>query len=157
MFKDILVIFENEEVCDHAVKYSCELAHRMDSNVTFLMLIGMTFPSRLSIDSKRKAIKRIESRIAKILGDMSSELLKQGIPVSVALRVGDPSQELLKFLAEKPSFQTVIWGSSEKLPYGSQGHRNHWLSRVADILECPLIAASGQKSDGENEQTKYYS
>lgn len=150
MFKDILVIFENEKVCDHAIKYSCELAHRMDSNVTFLMLIGMTFPSRLSIDSKRKAIKKIESRISRILGDMSSELLKQGIPVSVALRVGDPSQELLKFLAEKPSFQTVIWGSEEKLPYSRQGHRSHWLAKVADILECPLIVAGSQKIEGKS-------
>lgn len=150
MFRDILVIFENEKVCDHAIKYSCELAHRMDSNVTFLMLIGMTFPNRLSIDSKRKTIKRAESRISKFLGDMSSELLKQGIPVSVALRVGNPSQELLKFLAEKPSFQTVIWGSSEKLPYGSQGHRSHWLAKIADILECPLIAAGSQKPEHDN-------
>ena len=149
MFKNILVIFENEKVCDHAVKYACELAHRMDSDVTFLMLMEMAFPNRLSIDSKRKAIQRIESRIGKILGDMSSELLKQGIPVSVALRVGDASQELLKFLAERPSFQTIIWGSSEKLPYVNHGRRTHWLARVADILECPLIAVSSQKTEDD--------
>jgi hypothetical protein len=89
MFKNILVIFENERVCDHAVKYSCELARRMDSNVTFLMLMEMSFPNRLSIDSQRKSIQKIESRISRTLGDMSSELLKQGIPVSVAIRVGD--------------------------------------------------------------------
>jgi nucleotide-binding universal stress UspA family protein len=149
MFRNILVIFENEKVCDHAVKYACELAHRMDSDVTFLMLMEMAFPNRLSIDSKRKAIRKIESRIGKILGDMSSELLKQGIPVSVALRVGDASQELLKFLAERPSFQTVIWGSGEKLPYMDQGRRTHWLARVADILEGPLIAVSSQKAQND--------
>ena len=147
MFKNILVIFENENVCDHAVKYSCELAHRMDADVTFLMLMEMSFPSRLSIDSKRKAIKKIETRISKVLSDMSSELLKQGIPVSVAIRVGDAPQELLKFLAERESFQTVIWGSDEILPHISQGRRTHWLSKIAAILECPLIAAGGQ--DGE--------
>lgn len=150
MFKNILVIFENEKVCDHAVKYSCELAHRMDSDVTFLMLMEMAFPNRLSIDSKRKAIKKIETRISKILGDMSSELLKQGIPVSVALRVGDASQELLKFLAERDSFQTVIWGSDERLPHTGHGRKSHWLTKVADILECPLMAAEGQKHDNRS-------
>ncbi len=155
MFKNILVIFENEKVCDHAVKYSCELAHRMDSDVTFLMLMEMAFPNRLSIDSKRKAIKKIETRISKILGDMSSELLKQGIPVSVAIRVGDAPVELLKFLAERDSFQTVIWGSDEKLPY-THGRRTHWMAKVADILECPLIAAGSQGAEnkGDDEDVK---
>ncbi|MBN2419458.1 MAG: universal stress protein, partial [Deltaproteobacteria bacterium] len=148
MFKNILVIFENEKVSDHAVKYACELAHRMDSNVTFLMLMEMTFPNRLSIDSQRKSIQKIESRISKILGEMSSELLKQGIPVSVALRVGDASIELLKFLAERDSFQTVIWGSDEKLPDSSHGRKTHWMAKVAGILECPLIAAGGLKGEG---------
>jgi hypothetical protein len=150
MFKNILIIFENEKVSDHAVKYSCELAHRMDSDVTFLMLMEMSFPNRLSIDSKRKAIIKLESRISKILADMSSELLKQGIPVSVAIRVGDASQELLKFLAERPSFQTVIWGSDEVLPYTSHGRKTHWLAKVADTLECPLIAVGRQKTDSKN-------
>jgi hypothetical protein len=147
MFKNILVIFENEKVCDHAVKYSCELAHRMDSDVTFLMLMEMSFPNRLSIDSQRKSIQKIESRISKILGEMSSELLKQGIPVSVAIRVGDAPQELLKFLAERPSFQTVIWGSDEILPHTCPGRKTHWLAKIADTLECPLIAAGSQKGD----------
>lgn len=149
MFKNILVIFENERVCDHAVKYACELAHRMDWDVTFLMLMEMSFPNRLSIDSQRKSIQKIESRISKILGDMSSELLKQGIPVSVAIRVGDAPQELLKFLAERPSFQTVIWGSDEILPDAGHSRKTHWLAKVAGTLECPLIAAGSQKAAGE--------
>jgi len=145
MFKNILVIFENERVCDHAVKYSCELARRMDSNVTFLMLMEMSFPNRLSIDSQRKSIQKIESRISRTLGDMSSELLKQGIPVSVAIRVGDAPQELLKFLAERPSFQTVIWGSDDTLPDTVHGRKAHWLAKVAGTLDGPLIAAGSQK------------
>jgi len=147
MFKNILVIFENEKVCAHAVKYSIELAHRMDSDVTLLMLMEMSFPNRLSIDSKRKSIQKIESRISKILGEISSELLKHGIPVSVTIRVGDASQELLKFLAERPAFQAVIWGSDEMIPYAGHGRRSHWLTRVADTLECPLIAAGGQQTE----------
>jgi hypothetical protein len=147
MFKNILVIFENERVCDHAVKYSCELAHRMDSDVTFLMLTEMSFPTRLSIDSKRKSIQKIESRISKVLGEISSELLKQGIPVSVAIRVGDASQELLKFLAERPAFNAVIWGSDEIIPDAGHSRKSHWLAKIADTLECPLIAAGSQRAE----------
>ena len=147
MFKNILVVFENEKICDHAVKYSCELAQRMDSDVTFLMLMEMSFPNRLSIDSQRKSIQKIESSISKILGGMSSEFLRQGIPVSVALRVGDAPREFLKFLAERQSFQTVIWGSDEIIPQTGPGRKSHWLAKVADALECPLIAAGSQKGD----------
>lgn len=149
MFKNILVIFENEKICDHAVKYSSELAYRMDSDVTFLMLMEMSFPNRLSIDSKRKSIQKTETRISKILGEISSELLKHGIPVSVAIRVGDASQELLKFLAERPAFQAVIWGSDEIIPDASHGRKSHWLAKVADTLECPLIAAGSQKPENK--------
>lgn len=144
MFQRILVIFENEKICDQALTYSCELARRMDSEVTFLMLMEMIFPDRAFLDSKRKAMQRLETRIGKILGDLSSEFLKEGIPVSVALRVGDAAQELLKFMAERPPFQAVIWASSEDMPDIGLSRKSHWIGKVADSLECPLLAVSSQ-------------
>jgi nucleotide-binding universal stress UspA family protein len=144
MFKRILVIFENEKVYDQAISYAFELARRMDSEVAFLMLMEMTFPNREFIDSKRKAIQRLESRIGKILGDLSSEFLKEGVSVSAALRVGDSAQELLKFMAERPPFQAVIWGSSEDIPNKEPSRRSHWIGKIADSLECPLLAVSSR-------------
>ena len=148
MFQRILVIFENEQVHDQAITYSFELARRMDSEVTFLMLMEMPFPTRSLLDSKRKAMQRLELRIGKILGDLSSEFLKEGVTVSAALRVGDAAQELLKFMAERPPFQAVIWGSSEEMPDRGPPRRAHWIAKVADYLECPLLTVSAQtKSD----------
>jgi len=140
MFQRILVVFENEKICTQAVSYCRELALRMDSEVALLMVVEMAFLDRSFLGSKRRAMTLLEKRIGKMLGDISSELLKEGISVGVALRVGDAAQELLKFLAERPPFQAVIWGSSEDLPYGGQLRRVHWLGRVADTLECPLLA-----------------
>lgn len=140
MFQRILVIFENEKVYDQAISYAFELARRMDSEVAFLMLMEMSFPNRAFLDSKRKAIQRLELRIGKILGDLSSEFLKEGVSVSAALRVGDSAQELLKFMAERPPFQAVIWGSSEDIPNRDLSKRSHWIGKIADSLECPLLA-----------------
>ena len=154
MFQRILVIFENEKVCDQAFTYSCELARRMDSEVTLLMLMEMTFQDRAFLNSKRKAIKRLESRIGKTLGSLSSEFLKEGISVSAALRVGEASQELLKFMAERPPFQAVIWGSSGEMPDIGPSRRAHWLGKVADSLECPLLAVSSQATSEKHEGTE---
>ena len=148
MFQRILVIFENEKVCGQALTYSCELARRMDSEVTFLMIMEMKFLDRAFLNSKRKAIKRLESRIGKILGDLSSAFLKEGVPVSAALRVGDAGHELLKFMAERPPYNAIIWGSSEDMPEIGPSRRAHWIGKVADSLDCPLFAVSSHTKSG---------
>jgi hypothetical protein len=144
MFQRILVIFENEEICRQALAYSRELALRMDSEVAFLMLVEMTFMDRAFLGSKRNAIRALESHMGEILADLSSEFLREGITVSAALRVGDAAQELLKFLAERPPFQAVIWGSSEDLPHRGQSRRTHWMAKVAPSLECPLLGVTSK-------------
>jgi nucleotide-binding universal stress UspA family protein len=134
MFQRILVIFENEKICGQALSYSRELALRMDSEVALVMLVEMTFLDRAFLGSKRN----------EILANLSSEFLREGISVSAALRVGDAAQELLKFLAERPPFQAVIWGSSEDLPDGGQSRRTHWMAKVAPSLECPLLGVTSK-------------
>ena len=154
MFQRILVIFENEKICRQALSYSRELALRMDSEVALLMLVEMTFLDRAFLGSKRNAIRGLESRMREILGNLSSGFLREGISVSTALRVGDAAQELLKFLAERPPFQAVIWGSSEVLPDGSQSRRTHWMGKVAPSLECPLLGVTG-KVKPKRPETEY--
>jgi len=153
MFQRILVIFENEKICPQAISYCRELALRMDSEVALLMLVEMAFVDRPFLGSKRRDMGLLEKRIGETLGQISSEFLKDGISVRVALRVGDVAQELLKFLAERPPFHAVIWGSSEDLPYGGQLRRSHWLGKVADTLECPLLAVIS-RSRPEQLETK---
>jgi len=144
MLKRNLVVFENEKVSQQALTYARELARRMDSEVTLLMLVEMAFLDRSYLGSKRSAISHLEKRMGQMLTDFSAEFLKEGIAVSAALRVGDPAQELLKFLAERPPFQVIIWGSDEALPEGGSSRRGHWLAKVAGTLECPLYTVSSK-------------
>jgi hypothetical protein len=154
MFQRILVIFENEKICPQAISYCRELALRMDSEVALLMLVEMAFLDRPFLGSKRRAIGLLEKRIGETLGHISSEFLKEGISVRIALRVGDAAQELLKFLAERSPFQAVIWGSSEDLPDGGQPRRSHWIGKVADTLECPLLAVISRPRPAQPEIKK---
>jgi hypothetical protein len=113
------------------------------------MLVEMGFLDRVYLGSTRNAIRQLEARVGKTIGELTSTFIKEGIPVSVALRTGDAAQELLKFLAERLPFQAVIWGSDEDPPYGGPLRRNHWLGRIADTLECPLLAVSARANAGK--------
>ena len=137
MFRDILIIFENQKTCQEALDYGREFALRMDARVTFLVLVPMTFRGRSLLGSKRNALSRIEDHAAKLLSRSSETFIQQGIEISSACKVGEPAQELLKFLAERPPFQAIIWGSSPDLP-----GKGHWLGRVTGNMECPLLTVS---------------
>jgi hypothetical protein len=119
----------------------------MDSEVTFLILVEMRFLDNSFLGSKRTAINHLEKRTAERLSGFSSQFLEAGLEVSVALRVGEPPQELLKFLAGRPAFQAIVWGSDEVLPDKGNLRRDHWVSKVAKTLECPLLTVSSKASE----------
>jgi nucleotide-binding universal stress UspA family protein len=148
MLRKALVVFENEKVSDEALIYARELAIRMDSEVTLLMLVEMPFQDSLHLAPKRTAIIELEKRMSMVLSNCSSELLKKGLVVSTALRIGTPAQEFLKFLAERPPFQVIIWGSDGDPTERGSGVRHHWISKVAGKLECPLITVINRESKG---------
>ena len=152
MFIRILVIFEGEKMCDQALAYSRELALRMDSEVTLLVLEEMDFKHHSLLESKRKTINRIKNQIGSKLSEWSADFVKTGIAVSAAIRVGDPAQELLKFLAERNPFQTIIWGSSETPPDVLSANRKHWIRRVTDTLECPIFTVKSKDSGIQSEK-----
>jgi len=142
MFRDILIIFEGQKICQEALTYAKELSSRMDARVSFLMLIKMSFLGRFFLDAKRRTLSRIEDRAARLLSESTESFVQQGIEIRSAFRIGEPAQELLKFLAVHAPFQAVIWGSSPELP-----GRGHWIGRAAASMECPLLCVS-KKGDG---------
>ena len=143
MFKRVLVVMENEQVDSRAVFYARELAQRMDSEVSLLMLVEMAALDRTWLGSSRCAISELDDRVGRRMAELSRDFLQSGIATSVALRVGDPRHELFKFLAERPPFQVLIWGSGEELPGGSQ--KGHWMAKAAAALECPLWTVSSRR------------
>ena len=141
MLQRLLVIFEDEKVSPEALTYARELARRMDSEVTLLMLIEMHFQSRTFLDSKRETFRTLKKRIKKTMTEFAAEFFQEEIEVTLALRTGNPPEELLKFLSANPPFQAVIWGSTVELRGG------HWITGVAGSLECPLLTVSKKAGD----------
>ena len=137
MFRDILIIFDGQKICQEALTYAKELSNRMDARVSFLMLINMSFLGRFFLDAKRRALNSIEDHAARLLSDATEAFVQQGIEVRSAFRIGEPAQELLKFLAVHAPFQAVIWGSTPELP-----GRGHWIGRASASMECPLLCVS---------------
>lgn len=109
----------------------------MDARVTFLMLVPMSFKGKAELGSRRIALNRIEDRSAKLLSRVGESFIQQGMEISSACRVGDPAEEVLKFLADHPPFQAIIWGSGQEMP-----GKGHWLSRIYSHMECPLLTVS---------------
>jgi len=137
MFRDILIIFDGQKICPEALTYAKELSGRMDARVSFLMLINMSFLGRFFLDAKRSALKRTEDRAAHLLAETAEKFIQQGIEIRSAFRIGEPAQELLKFLADHAPFQAIIWGSTPELP-----GKGHWIARASVSMECPLISVS---------------
>ena len=142
MFKRVLVVMENERVSVKAVSYARELALRMDSEVSLLMLVEMAALDRSWLGSSRSAISDLDDRVGSRMAELCRDFLQAGIATSAALKVGDPKQELFKFLAGRPPFQVLIWGSGDELPGGAP--KGHWLAKAAASLECPLWTVSSR-------------
>jgi nucleotide-binding universal stress UspA family protein len=145
MFKRILIVLEDEQVNSRAVYYACELAQRMDAEVSFLMLVRMEFLKWGQMGVNRSIMTELEGRVANQMAALSADFIRAGITTSTALRVGEPQRELFKFLTERPPFQLLIWGSHEDLPAGHS--RRHWMAKAATSLECPLWTVSSRKPD----------
>jgi hypothetical protein len=137
MFRDIIIIFDDLKTCAEALAYGREFASRMDARTTLLMLIPMRFAGGTRLVSQRSVLNRIEGRAADLLSHALTPFLQQGLEVSSAIRVGEPGQELLKFLADRPPVQAMIWGSGTDLP-----GKGHWIARATGNMECPLLTVS---------------
>ena len=142
MFRNILLVFENEEIFPEALIYVREFARRIDAKVTLLMIVPMSFVGRTVIGPKRNTIRNTETRVGKLLSDCLQGFIQEGIEVNSALKIGDPAQELMKFLADRPPFQSIVWGSGRDLPDKGRGAQRHWMSGVVGSLECPLLTVS---------------
>ncbi|MCF6247503.1 MAG: universal stress protein [Desulfobacula sp.] len=142
MMNEVLLVLENEQVYPGALIYAGEYARRTDAKVTFLMLVAMSFSTPDAIGVKRNTLHKIETRVGKLLAELTETFIQKGLEVSSALKIGDPSQELLKFLADRPSFQAIVWGSGQDFASTGKIKGKHWLQNLSGNLECPLLTVS---------------
>lgn len=137
MFHDILIVFDNQEICPEALAYGREFALRMEARVTFLMLVNMASVGRALPNARRMPVRLIESRATDLLSQSTQGFIAQGIDVSSDFRIGEPAHELLNFLADRQPFMAIIWGSGSDLP-----GKGHWIGRASGKIECPLLTVS---------------
>jgi nucleotide-binding universal stress UspA family protein len=128
-----MVLFDSAAIRRESLQYSIELAKRMNSNLTLLVI--------LPFEVSRTASNGIEPMIKR--GVQAKESLKihietiknAGLSVETDVRIGNPRSELVKYVAEAGRFAIIVWGASPDL----MKSKDHWLVRMKDTLECPVV------------------
>jgi nucleotide-binding universal stress UspA family protein len=133
MKSQIMVLFDSASIRREALQYSIELAKRLHSNLTLLVI--------LSFEVRRNGFKEIQPMITHglhaeaFLKEHIEAIQNEGISVETAVRVGHPKSELLKYIAETGRCEIIVWGGGpEQLK-----RTHHWLVRLKDILECHVV------------------
>jgi len=139
MDRKILVITDGLALKEEAFKYAEGLAKRIDALVVILMLLEPgEGDGRLRGDME---LAGAQSQAIESLMEYVNELERAGVEAEPWLRIGDPASEFLKFLAGVGRFQAIIWGGNGAvIQEKSRGKQSHWLFKVKDHLDCPLLA-----------------
>ncbi len=135
-----MLVFDDVAPTREAIRYSVELAHRMGSSLVLLMLLADGVADRArkarAAEPGRPA-DEIESRFGACI-----ELAGAAeVPVEIEIKIGDPSSELIKFLAEARRVHTIVWGGDgDAVRRKSRtGKGGHWFARMRDRVELPVV------------------
>jgi hypothetical protein len=149
--KKILILLDSPKVRGEVTTYSVELARRMEASLHILMLLRWERSSRNGAFSRDLVSKQetIRDRGELVVKACLEEIQGLGLEAVGTVRLGDPSSELLKYLAEHQPFEAVVWGGIEaflrrrRIPI-----RSHWLARVREQLDCTLVVPSLKRERG---------
>ncbi len=137
--KVVVVLFDSIDRHDlraEAVPYGLELARRTGSSLALLLLLPHDTAIQAPDDSEVAEASRQDGEA------MAAELVQgthgADLPVATALRLGDPSSELMKFLAGLHTVTAIVWGGQGNPAPG----RDHWLARIRDRLGVPVVVPS---------------
>jgi nucleotide-binding universal stress UspA family protein len=138
MQKRVMLVFDDLAPTREALQYSVELAHRMGSTLVLLMLLADDVANR--IRTGRGPSDWLEDDIADSFASCVERARAAEVPVENELRVGDPSSELMKFLAETRPVHTIVWGGDgEAVRRKARTARRHWFARMRDRVELPIV------------------
>lgn len=150
MQRKILILLDSPKIRGEVTTYSVELARRMGAGLYLLMLLRWEGFSEQDVSvnmlAEQKAIFQegvcaLETCLQEIRG---SEVEAEGV-----VRQGDPSSELLKYLAESQPFHAVVWGGNEVFVRRRRTPvRGHWLERVREELDSPLVVPFLRQKQG---------
>jgi len=137
----VMALFDSLSMREEAFQYSIELAKRMDYGLIVLVLLTPDSEETKNADDFR-------SRVRSALQGPMKSARQAGVRIEVEMRMGDSCSELMKFLAGSRSVHTIVWGGRSDL--AGQGQRQHWLARMKDSLECPVVIPSIKSFSGQN-------
>lgn len=133
MARKILVLSDSLTLRREAVQYSIELATRMEASLVILLLLPL-HPLKSS-PNEIDLVKWLDAEGRQALDYSGHDIREAGVELETEVRIGNPRSELLKYLAESDSYQTIVWGSRTK----AIEDEGHWLARVKDSLECTIV------------------
>ena len=145
MNRKILILLDSPKVRGEVTTHSVELARRMGASLHLLMLLRWERSPRNGVFSRDMLARQetVRSRGDLVVKAWLEEIQGLGLEAVGTVRLGDPSSELLKYLAEHQPFEAVVWGGIEaflrrrRIPI-----RGHWLERVREQLDCTLVVPS---------------
>jgi len=139
MARRTMLLSDSHAVRPEAAQYAIELAKRTSLDLVFLVLLpaveeGLCESGVESPDVLTTLTLHVERARA------------AGVSAEAVVKIGDPSSELVKFLAASGPFQTIVWGGRQASPQASAGgRRTHWLAKMKDVLECPVVVPSKKR------------
>jgi hypothetical protein len=135
-----MLLSDSLTVRGDAVAYAIELAKRTNTDLVLLVLLSVD-DHGLSYNGHQFAEQL--TRLEKALLEHVAQARAAGVSGEAIVKTGDRSSELVKFLAVSGSFQTIVWGGHRELADTSaRGKRSHWLMKMKDTVECPVVVPS---------------
>jgi nucleotide-binding universal stress UspA family protein len=129
----IFLFFEDGSLRRQSAEYAVELANRLGCSVSTLMLLDADVALD---DTEYKAYRNL----VKTIGD-------KGIEVTAEVHSGDKASQALKAMAQKRSVDAIVWGGDERVVGKDRIRKQgHWLSRVAGLSRCPIVAPVSRSS-----------
>jgi nucleotide-binding universal stress UspA family protein len=134
----IMLVFDALAPTHEALRYSVELAQRMRARLVLLMLLTDDVANRVREGSGPS--DRFEDEVEELLAACVEPARKAEVPVEWELRIGDPSSELMKFLAETRPVHSIVWGGDgEAVRRRERLSKGHWFARMRDRVELPVV------------------
>lgn len=134
----ILIVLDGITIRNEVIEYSLELAKRMDSSLILLLLLayGVNEIDEVHGGNNGDLSEIIKDKLLNYMEKIHTE----GINVEAEVRIGDPSSELLKFLAEIGSIETIVWGGQDNVSKKKEMHKkSHWLFKIKNLVKCPVV------------------
>lgn len=133
----ILIVFDSLSIRKEAMEYAIELAGRTDSSLMGLFLIDI--PDTGSAEEDRD--RDYEAKKQLVVREISQRASRAGLDAEAMILTGNPSSELMKFLADHRLPRVIVWGGRFTAE-GARRQREQWFARIKDRLGCPVVVPS---------------